>query len=202
MCDSMTEYQKGACIVNALVNGNDAIFMLTIASIRNIPIISDLNEAWLEKIPQDKIISRELAMKALEWEQLTSNKNFYEKEDSLIIAVSAFIDAVTVYMGHSPSSDEINELLIDNQSKYNKMNERNAYIKSFDRAIRELRYSISKNRQFANETPLSRLIRERKATPEGRADDELRKREEKALADGMSAARAWHILNDKKPHQD
>ena len=202
MFNSMTEYQKGASIVDAIVNGNDATTALTMSFIRSIPIVSDPDEAWLDKIPYEKIVPEELAMKAIEWEQLTTNRKYYEKEDFFTNAMSAFIDAATIFLEHSPSLDELSEMLRDHDKRLKNMNERNAFIQSFGGAMRERRYLISKTRQLKEETPLSRLIRERKTTPEGRAKDELHISEEKELADAMAIIRDWEISNDKKFHRE
>lgn len=202
MFNSMTEYQKGASIVDVIVNGNDATFALAMSFIRTIPIVSDPNEAWLDKIPCEKRVPKELAMKAIEWDQLTTNRKYHEKEDFLTTAISAFIDAAARFLEHSPSPDELSKMLRDHDNRLKIMNERNAFIQTFDEEMRERRYLISKTRQLKEETSLSRLIRDTKATPEGHAKDELRKREEKELTDAMEVIRNWEISNEKKFHRE
>lgn len=197
MFNSLTEYQKGAIIVNAIEKGNDATVTMTLAVLRNIPIVPDPSEAWLSKIPLEERVPRQLAIQALEWERLSAKQKNYAKDDAFILAMSDLYSAATTFLGQSPSRDELSQLLLSHEERLNKMEDRNAFISSFDARMRERRTTIQKSRQLETETPLSRLIREQKETPEGRAGDELRRAEDKGLAASMVAVRAWYSKNDK-----
>lgn len=197
MFNSLTEYQKGATIVRVIEKGNDATVTMTLALMRHIPIVSDPSEAWLSKIPLEERVPRELAIQALEWERQLAKQEDSVKDDAFTVAMSVLYSAATIFLGHSPSRDELSQLLHSHEERLNKMEARNAFLSSFDATMRERRRVIQKSLQLETETPLSRLIREQKESPEGRAADELRRAEDKGLAASMVAVRAWYSKNDK-----
>lgn len=195
---SLTEYQKGSIIINLLIKGNDATFTLTMSAIDSLPIIEDLSEAWLEKIPMGDRVSKELAVKALEWYSLKNKKNFIEKEDAFTISIKEFIKAVTIFIGHNPSAEEIYQLLTTYDNRLHDMHNRNAAITSFNKEIYKLQVLYKKSRNQLNQTPLSRLLQERKTNSENQASAESRRIEEKNLDDSMKIIRNWEIMNDKR----
>lgn len=195
---SLTEYQKGSIIINLLIKGNDATFTLTMSAIDSLPVIEDLSEAWLIKIPMGDRVSKELAIKALEWYSLKKKKNYIEKEDAFTISITEFIKAVTIFIGHNPSAEEISQLLMTYDNRLHDMQSRNATITSFNREIYKLQVLYKKSQNQLNQTPLSRLLQERRTNSENQASAESRRLEEKNLDDSMKIIRNWEIMNDKR----
>ncbi len=202
----MTEYQLGNAIVLAL-RAAGLYASPELNEFRTIEIVADPQEGWLQGLPADQIIPKELALEAVAWANLKWENEKYKADDDLVESVERYLAAkapiqeefeveLKVRLGYQPDNKEIAAILGRHKSLLEAKIERGKVIWPLTSTMRAEQAKAEIARREAKETPYDRRIREWKATDEYKEWKLRSDSEERRLADDMNTFRAWMLKND------
>lgn len=141
----MTEYQKGARILEAFRRGGVARQKI-LQAVRDVPIVPDPAESWLDEIPQNQRVSRKDAIRALHWAAMLREAEKFEIGDQLVEIAHArnkavhdtnrtFRESVESLFGREVTDEELKQILIEHPERESDKKERDEKLKEVRLAI-------------------------------------------------------------------